>query len=242
MGVSMHRTVVRAFSLRSGFVPVVLVLVVLIGLPLRVAIVMLSPPNADGILAFVLLAAGRMADPLIFGAVISGLATEDAGGPVSLRGVLTDATRWYGRMLVVIVAFLAATAVAALALVVPGVLVGTRYFLAPVIVALEGGGLRSSARRSAHLTEGIRTQIGLVVAVGWLGQLVLGLRVGLASVAVYYGLIALNFRFLPPQLSIALILVVSDFGVVYLGAISYAFYVEARDARTVGEGAMPHLV
>lgn len=94
------------------------------------------------------------------------------GEPARLPDVIRHAMRRWPAMLGVELLLSAATLGGLVLLVVPGLMIVSRWLVAPQIVAVEGIGVRDALTRSAYLTKGRRWQA--------LGVFVL-------EMAVYYG-------------------------------------------------------
>ncbi len=159
----MRGTLARAFVLIGGAAPVFVVTVVSVALPVSFGVHLLADMFGDGVLYLGALTC-VFVDPLLAGVAISAFATLDSGRPPTLSGALEDAKRWYRKMLRATVYVYGLVALGAVALVIPGILLATRYGLAWPAAALERGGAVAAAERSARLTKGMRWHIFFLCA------------------------------------------------------------------------------
>ena len=178
-------------------------------------------------------AVGAAASALATGAIIDVLRKAKAGVAPSYRGSMVAAARVFGWLYVANFVVHVITLIAALALVIPAIVVAVRYAFVPYAVVLEGARPVGALRRSAELTRGIRWRF-FGVGVLLLGALsVLALVIHLRVTALHAIGDAPVSTFLAHLIGDGILGVTG----VFAAAVIFVFYWDAKDAAAAPEHA-----
>jgi hypothetical protein len=154
---------VMAFRLLFGQLPLFAALVLTIWIPGHLLIDMAVASNPNQADTLVVLQLGQLVEfvfgPIYAAGIITALAARMAGEKTSYLEAMRAGLHHWGRLfgarlvagLLVLLGFLA--------LIIPGLILATRYMLIDEVVVLEGAGVRESRQRSSQLTWGKALQI-----------------------------------------------------------------------------------